>query len=182
MQLYQLKRCNIMEFKTFETERLILKPTDKNDAAFILQLLNTPKWIAFIGDRNVTTVNDAEMYIENRMMPHLKRLGYGNYTMISKAGGHKVGTCGLYDREGLDGVDIGFALLPEFEKQGYALEGVSKLKDLAFSVFNLTSISGITTKDNTASQNLLLKIGLTFEKKVTLPNDPVELLLFKLSL
>lgn len=171
-----------MEFKTFETERLILKPTNKDDAAFILELLNTPKWIAFIGDRNVTTVKDAELYIENKMLPHYARLGFGNYTIITKAGGQKVGTCGLYDREGLDGVDIGFALLPQFEKKGYALEGVTKLKELALTTFNLSSISGITTKDNVASQNVLSKIGLKFDKTVTLPNDAVELLLFKLIL
>jgi len=168
-----------MDFKTFKTERLLLRPTDATDAAFILELLNTPKWIQFVGDRNVTTLAEAEAYIENRMMPQLLRLGSGNYTMVRKNDGKKVGTCGLYDREGLNGIDIGFALLPQFEKQGYAFEAVSQLKGAAVNLFNMTEISGITTKDNTASQNLLVKIGLSFEKFITIPNDDVELCLYR---
>ncbi|KGO92712.1 GNAT family N-acetyltransferase [Flavobacterium subsaxonicum] len=168
-----------MDFKTFKTERLLLRPTDATDAAFILKLLNTPKWIQFVGDRKVTTVAEARAYIANRMTPQLNRLGYGNYTMVRKSDGKKIGTCGLYDREGLSGIDIGFALLPQFEKQGYAFEAVSQLKDAAVNLFNMTEISGITTKDNTASQNLLVKIGLSFEKFITIPNDDVELCLYR---
>lgn len=167
-----------MDFKSFETERLLLKPTSTDDADFILELLNTPKWIRFIGDRKVATLEEAKAYIENRMMPQLHRLGYGNYTIILKQDGTKIGTCGLYDREGLDGIDIGFALLPDFEKQGYAFEAVNRIKDFAVNDLQLTQISGITTKDNLSSQNLLVKIGLQFEKYVTIPNDTEELCLY----
>jgi len=167
-----------VEFKSFETERLLLKPTTVDDAAFILELLNSPKWIKFIGDRNVTTPEEAKAYIENRMMPQLHRLGYGNYTIIRKQDGTKIGTCGLYDREGLEGIDIGFALLPDFEKQGYGFEAVNRIKDFAVKDLHLTQISGITTKDNIPSQNLLVKIGLQFEKHVTIPNDTEELCLY----
>ena len=167
-----------MEFKSFETERLLLKPTTVDDAAFILELLNSPKWIKFIGDRNVTTLEEAKAYIENRMMPQLHRLGYGNYTIVRKQDGTKIGTCGLYDREGLEGIDIGFALLPDFEKQGYGFEAVNRIKEFAVNDLHLTQISGITTKDNISSQNLLVKIGLQFEKYVTIPNDTEELCLY----
>ena len=46
--------------KTYETERLLLKPTDLEDAEFILQLLNSESFIQYIGDRNVRTIEDAE--------------------------------------------------------------------------------------------------------------------------
>ena len=36
-------------YKTFETERLILKPTLEEDAAFIYELFNTPKWLKTLG-------------------------------------------------------------------------------------------------------------------------------------
>jgi len=107
-------------YKEFETERLIIKPTSEKDGEFIFELLNTPKWIEFIGDRNVKSVEDAKEYIQNKMTSQLERLGYSNYTLIKKPDGVKIGTCGLYDREGLEGIDIGFAFLPEYEKKGYA--------------------------------------------------------------
>lgn len=46
-------------------------------------------------------------------------------TVIRKLDNVKIGTCGLYDREGIDGVDIGFAFLPEYEKKGFAFENAN---------------------------------------------------------
>ena len=43
-----------------ETERLRILKFSEHDAAFILELVNTPAWLAFIGDRHVRTLADAE--------------------------------------------------------------------------------------------------------------------------
>lgn len=161
------------------TERLILRPTSKDDALFILNLMNSPKWIKFIGDRNVKTVEEAETYIKERMLPQLARLGFTNNTVIRKEDGSKIGSCGLYDREGLEGVDIGFAFLPEYEKKGYAFEAANALKNYAVNNWGLTKIKAITMFENTSSQKLLEKIGLTYKEKVKLVNDPIELMLYE---
>jgi len=62
-----------MSYKTCDTERLHLRPTNLEDAAFIMEMLNTPKWLQYIGDRNVKTVKAAEEYIQVKMMPQLER-------------------------------------------------------------------------------------------------------------
>ena len=166
------------DYRSFETERLVLKPTSEEDAQFILELLNTPKWIAFIGDRNVNTLEDAKAYIDKRIAAQFTKLGYGNYTVIRKSDGIKLGSCGLYDREGLEGIDIGFAFLPQFEKKGYAFESANKIMQVAINELKITQIKAITIKENIASQKLLLKIGLEFEKTILIPNDSEELLLY----
>ncbi|WP_016989399.1 GNAT family N-acetyltransferase [Flavobacterium sp. ACAM 123] len=166
--------------KTFETERLFLTPTTTEDAEFILVLFNSPKWIEFIGDRNLKTSEDAAAYISNKMTPQIERLGFGNYTVTRKFDGAKIGGCGLYDRDGFEGFDIGFAFLPQYEKKGYGFESANVLKELAFSEFNLTEISGITSVKNIASQKLLIKLGLHFEKKIKLTQGTQEVLLYKL--
>ena len=168
------------KYKEFETERLFIKPTSENDAEFIFELLNTPKWITYIGDRNIKTVEGAKNYILEKMKPQLEKLGYANYTLIRKIDNAKIGTCGLYDREGLEGIDIGFAFLPEYEKQGYAFEAADKIKDAAFNEFEIPVISAITTKDNFSSQKLLKKLGLKLIGTTKLPNDNEEFLLYKI--
>ncbi|MHA7057691.1 GNAT family N-acetyltransferase [Aquimarina sp. M1] len=167
-----------MEYKTFETERLYIRPTTEDDAAFIFELVNTPKWFKYIGDRNVKSVEDAKEYIRSKITPQLTKLGYSNYTLINKQDQQKVGTCGLYDRDGLDGIDIGFAFLPKYEKQGLAFEAADTIKNAACTLFNIESISAITTKDNKASQKLLEKLGLRLSGTTTLPNDNEELLVY----
>ncbi|CAA6816798.1 MAG: Ribosomal-protein-alanine N-acetyltransferase [uncultured Aureispira sp.] len=165
--------------KIYETERLFLSPTTVDDAAFVLELLNSPKWIQNIGDRKVRSLEEAEAYISTKMLPQLEALGFSNYTLIRKTDGAKIGSSGLYSREGIEGVDIGFALLPGFERQGYSFEAANKLMELAKGPFQLSKVSGITLQTNKASQGLLEKLGLKFSKLIRLPDDPEELMLYE---
>jgi len=163
-----------------ETERLILKPTTVNDAKFILELVNTPKWLKYIGDRKIYTINESEKYIREKILPQYKKLGFSNYTLINKIDNVKIGSCGLYDRSALDGVDIGFAILPNYERQGYIHEAAKKIIEVGFNNFKLNKILAITIKENIASQNLLMKLGLEFIKIFQIPDDNEELMLYRI--
>ena len=169
------------EYKTFETERLILKPTLDEDAEFIFELLNSPNWIKYVGNRNITSVENAREYIKFKMLPQLERLGFGNYTVVRKSDQAKIGICGLYNRDGLEGLDIGFAFLSEYEGKGYAFESANKLKQVAFDEFGITEIVAITTQDNVSSQRLLEKLGMRLIGTTKIPDDDEELLLYKIS-
>jgi RimJ/RimL family protein N-acetyltransferase len=167
-------------YKTLETDRLLIRPMQISDAVFFLELVNSPKWKKYIGDRKVKTLKDSEEYIKVKMLPQLEKLGYGNNIVIRKEDGIPVSSCGLYDREGLEGIDIGYAVLPQFEGKGYAFESVNRLKEAAIKDFGISKINAITLPENKASKNLLIKLGFTFQKMVKIPNDPVELMFFSL--
>ena len=162
----------------FETERLLMRPTDTTDAEFILALMNTPKWLEYIGDRNVHSIDQAKDYIKNKITPQLNRLGYSNYTVIRKIDRIKMGTCGLYDREGLEGIDLGFAFLPNYKKKGFAFESVEKLKTEAYNTVNIKQLSAITKQENKESQQLLEKLGFTFLELIKIPKDTAKLMLY----
>lgn len=164
-----------MENNIIETERLLLKPMSTDDSQLIFELYNSPNFIRFIGDRNIKTVDDAENYIKNKFLPQIEKLGYGNYLISRKEDGKKIGSVGIFERDGLDVHDIGFSFLPEFEGKGYGYESASKLMEVGFKEFGLKKISAITTKENISSQKLIEKLGLKFQKMVSLPNDEEEL-------
>jgi RimJ/RimL family protein N-acetyltransferase len=167
-------------YTSFETERLILRPTSEEDAAFMVELFNTPKWLAYIGDRNVRTLEQAETYVKARITKQFETHGYATYTVIRKSDGLKMGNCGLYDREGVDGIDIGFALLPVYEGQGYAYEAAVAIRDAAFGQFGLELIRAITVRENMASQKLLEKLGLRLVGTTKVPGDDAELPLYEM--
>jgi len=48
------------EHYSFDTERLYIRPVSTDDAPFILALMNGPKWIKYIGDRNIKTIEEAK--------------------------------------------------------------------------------------------------------------------------
>lgn len=167
-------------YKSFETERLILKPTDESDAEFLVELMNTPKWLKNIGDRNIRMVEDAKIYIRSKIMFQFETLGFSNYTVVRKADGAKLGCCGLYNRDWLENIDIGFAFLPQFEKKGFAYEAASKLRDVAIKYFYIHRLCAVTTKENADSQRLLEKLGLKVAEIVKMPNVEEALLLYRL--
>jgi len=161
--------------QNYETERLILKPASLEDADFFLELYNMPKFIQHIGDRNLRTTQDAEDYIKKSFLPQIEKLGFGNYVVILKNENKKIGAVGIFEREGLDIVDIGFSFFEEYEGKGYAYESASKLKDAAKADFGIEKLSAITTNENLSSQKLIEKLGLKFQKMIKLPNEDVEL-------
>ena len=140
--------------------------------------MNTPKFIKYVGDREVNSIEDAKKYIRAKMLPQLTTLGYSNYSLITKANGTKVGTCGLYNRDGLDGIDIGFGLLPQYEGLGYAYEAANRLMKAAFEEFEIEELKAITSKENISSQRLIKKLGLEMVGTTKLPNEDEEILLY----
>ena len=171
-----------MSHQTYTTERLEIRPVNTTDAPFLFELMNSPKWLAFIGDRNIRSVETAFAFIKTNLLPQFENAGFGTYCVIRKSDQVKLGTCGLYDREGINGIDLGFAFLPAHERQGYAYESATKIIEAAHQDFHLTELHAITSKQNVASQNLLKKLGFLFIEHLQLPNDPEEIMHYSLNL
>ncbi len=114
------------------------------------------------------------------MLPQLHTLGYSSYTICQKSDQQKAGICTLYKRSELDGTDLGYALLPSFEGKGYAYEAASRIIEAAFLEFNLTKLKAITSENNKASQNLLLRLGFEALGNVLMSEDESLLLIYEL--
>lgn len=161
-----------------ETERLALRRLNTDDAPFILELVNTPTWLQFIGDRHVHNLDDARNYIINGPMQAYEKNGTGLYHVSLKENGTPIGMCGLLKREILDHLDIGFALLPAFEGKGYAYEAAVATLKHAREDIGLERIVAFTSADNEKSIALITKLGMRFERNFRFPEEENELMLF----
>ncbi|MGB5419806.1 GNAT family N-acetyltransferase [Algibacter sp.] len=162
-----------------ETERLIIEKFTISDAPFFVELVNSPHWIKYIGDRNTKTIEAAENRISEGHLKSYEEHGFGFYKLLLKAEYNKpIGTCGLIKRDTLEEVDIGFAFLPEYEGKGFGFESSVEIMKLAKHKFNLKKLVAIANPDNKNSIKLLEKLGFTFEKEVKPFEDDKELLLF----
>lgn len=63
-----------MKYKSFETDRLYIRPTSQSDSEFIFKLLNTPKWLKYIDDRKIKSVLKTIIYINDIMISQLERV------------------------------------------------------------------------------------------------------------
>ena len=149
-----------------------------DDAEFMLQLLNEPSWLRFIGDRGVRTLEDACAYILNGPVAMYARLGFGFYIVELKDGQIPIGICGLVKRDFLDDVDIGYALLPRYWAKGYAYEAASAVMAYATRSLGLKRLIAITSPDNHRSARVLEKLGMRYERMVAYPDSAEEVRLF----
>lgn len=152
-----------------ETERLVLRWVTADDAPFILRLVNEPSFIANIGDRGVRTLDDARGYIARGVVASYRQHGYGLNRVELRAGGVPIGVSGLVKRPFLPDPDIGFAFLPEYWSQGYALEAGRAVMAHGRGQLGIGRIIAIVSAGNEPSKRLLRKLGLEFDRVMDLP-------------
>ena len=163
-------------YKELETKRLLIRPISKSDSEFILELVNSEGWLKFIGDRHVYNTTDAENYIE-------KILGNPNfyYSVFElKSTQRPIGIVTFLHRQDQKFPDIGFALLPLYEKNGYTLEACKTYLTELIKSPSYTNIIALTIPNNQKSIHLLKKLGLKFAANVLQDNSTLSI--FSLSL
>jgi ribosomal-protein-alanine N-acetyltransferase len=172
-----------------ETERLLLREIDSTiDAEFVFELLNTPKFLKYIGDRGVRSAEQAQEFIQNRYQQSYRENGYGLYLVELRGsldavsgtltgGLVSIGMCGFVKRDYFEFADVGFAFLPEYEGQGYGFESATAVLEYGRKKLGFAKVLAITSQDNDVSVNLLQKLGFEFDRIFTTP-DGEELNLF----
>lgn len=163
--------------RVLQTNRLSLRRLTLDDAEFIFGLVNQPAWLRFIGDKNVRNLEDARDYLRTGPLDMYQRCGFGTFMVERKDDGAAVGTCGLLKRDLLPEPDIGYAFLPEFWGQGYALEAATAVLDYGRYTHELTRILAIVSPDNERSIRVLERCGMKFERMFAM-NDQDQVKLF----
>lgn len=170
--------AGVSQVRVLETERLILRHLEAADAPFILELVNDPGWLRYIGDRGIRTEDAARDYITDGPRAMYAQLGFGLYAVESRASGATIGLCGLIKRDWLEDVDIGFAFLPAYRGLGYAHEAAAATLAHARAELGLTRIVAIVSPDNAGSVRLLERLGLRSERMVTPPGAGTPVCLY----
>ncbi len=164
--------------KVLETKRLALRWLGTDDAPFVLELVNEPSWLRYIGDKGVRTVEDAHNYIENGPVAMYRRLGFGLYLVELKESGEPIGICGLIKRESLEEIDLGFAFLSKFWGRGFAFEAARAVMEYGRHALGILRLLAVTSQDNHVSARLLEKLGFRFERITRLEPDATEVKVF----
>ena len=148
--------------------------------------LDTPERLATLLDASVSCAwpsgeydRDAMEFFRDRFEEGGKAVEgwYGWYALCgSETAGPKdlVGAGGYFGPPSVENtVEIGYSILPAFQRRGYASEMVGALAENAFTFMNVDKIIAQTTEDNPASISVLIKSG--FERvKVKLGADSIR--------
>jgi len=155
----------------FTTARLSVRPLLYQDAEFLFELVNTPDWIKYIGQKNIHSVKEAQTYAEKILQSPT-----AHYWLVSTDNSNKAGILTLVKRNYLDTHDIGFAFLPAHFNKGFAFEAASALLKRLADTATMEKIYAVVMPDNTPSLKLLAKLDFAFLKSISV--DETNLLLY----
>ena len=161
-----------------ETDRLILRTIDDNDAIEQDRLLNTPTVMARLG--GVKELHEIEAK-HAKSQALYAREGFSFLFMVEKASGEMVGHCGIkrVDNPRAPNVgdhEIGWLVREDRWRRGYAEEAMRAVLEWAFGRVAAPYVVALTSEANVGSWKLMEKLGMTRRKDLDFedPDYPPE--------
>lgn len=161
------------------TKHTIVDCISLDDAPFFLALLNSPGWVKYIGDRGVSDIADARLYLQNGFLRSNLDNGFGYYVVRIRRKRIPIGICGFLKKSYLANPDFGFALLPDYCGKGLAFESCRAVLEFGIEKFGFSALDALTTPDNMRSMQLLFKLGFHRYGTVDKDSSDGQLLLYR---
>ncbi len=146
-----------------ETERLVLRPLQPEDAAGLLALYAIPAVTEFTEIPTMTEEAQARRWIEE--LDDLRRAGRGlRWGVFDRESGGLIGTVGFHHWEqARRRAEVSYDLSPRWWGQGYMREALQAVLQFGFERLNLHRIEALVDPRDTRSQNLLYGLGFKME-------------------
>lgn len=148
--------------KIIQTERLILRTWEPEDAQAYYQINQDPLVIEFLrGALTMQQVNDFMAFMNKQC----SEIGYGLWAVEEKASGKLIGFIGIDPVKWAypfgPCVEIAWRLGSNFWGKGYATEGAKAVLNYGFNNCGLQEIVSFTVPANVRSIRVMEKIGMT---------------------
>lgn len=152
-----------MGFPALGNEQLWLRALQVEDVAEIYALRTDPEVNRYIPRPPMTDVDQAKRFI--RKIHHSIEVGDWLYWAITQQGSDRlVGTVCLWQFQWQHArAEIGYELLPKFQRQGIMTAAARLVLDFAFQILHLHSVEARTVPENLRSTRLLERLGFGLE-------------------
>lgn len=149
----------ILPLLHLKTERLVVRPFERNDAQAYLAFFSDEK-DAYMDDGRIFSSMDEEY--EQLMDDFLTQT---RYTIVLRETGRVVGTIHLMavNDRAVETMEIGYSISPAHKRRGYAYEALSALLDYLLHDLNLDMVIAGVSSDNIPSTELIKKLGFQHE-------------------
>ena len=159
------------------SERLLfrqLKQSDFNEWLKFCEDSSSLKYI-WLTDQD-STEEKCKIWFDRVFYRYENNLG-GMNALIQKDNSEFVGQCGLliHNIDGLEELEVGYSLMPEFRGKGYALEAAKRCRDYAFENNLSDSLISIIHIDNKESEKVAINNGMQLDKTTTYNNSGVNI-------
>lgn len=145
---------------TLETERLRLRPFSLNDVdAYYQRISSDPAVMRYLPGGKPRQRSDSQ-WVVAYFIRHAELHGFGVWAVEEKASGLFIGHAGLEYIPGAQEIEIAYTLGRAYWGRGLATEAAAASLSYGFEALNLDEIYGLAFPQNTASQNVMRKLGM----------------------
>ncbi|MCM4171894.1 N-acetyltransferase [Arenibacter sp. TNZ] len=151
-----------------ETKRLKFRLLKAEDFDSWVDLFKAYKIAEYLDlDPKLSQSELCQIWFDKAFHRYENDLG-GMNVLIDKKTNRLVGQCGLLVQtiENMERLEVGYSILPEFWKNGFAIEAATKCKNYAFENHFSDSLISMIHIDNLSSEKVALRNGMSFEKKI----------------
>jgi [ribosomal protein S5]-alanine N-acetyltransferase len=166
-----------MQNKILETERLYLREFTIDDAQLLIDL-NTLEVLRYVGEPPPKDVADAKRILTEIILPQYKNK-IGRWAVHLKSNDEFIGWCGLKYLVDTGEIDLGYRFFKIHWGKGYATESAKAVLDYGVNTMKLKNIKAQAAKGNTASLNVIKKLGFTYVKDDLCSHDLSEVYILK---
>jgi RimJ/RimL family protein N-acetyltransferase len=156
------------------TERLVLRQWRDDDLDALAPIYADPEVMRYIRDGSVQDRKDTAAHLD-RMRQHWEEHGFGLFAAELVRTGELTGWVGLavpyFLPEVLPAVEIGWRLGRSFWGAGLATEGARAALHFGLADRGLARLVSIRQVENLRSARVMVKIGLTFDRRTTVPGN-----------
>lgn len=152
-----------------QTERLIIRPFKAEDIGEFYSLVSKPEVMRYIHQGEPLDLGQAALDLFEYRMSYAT-LGYSRYALELKSNRNFIGLCGFLE-SGKD-IDLGWRVLPKYWGQGYATEAAKTIVAYGFEELRFKKLISIAYLANKPSIRIMQKIGMEFDRPISLYNKP----------
>ncbi|MBD1862055.1 MULTISPECIES: GNAT family N-acetyltransferase [Trichocoleus] len=148
-----------------ETERLQLRLLAIADLeAHHRQITANPYVMKTLPSSRPLTWERGQAVLTN-FIDHWQHHGFGLWAMVEKQHGELIGHCGLQWLQNTSEVELAYAIAHDYWNKGLTTEAARASVRFGFETLQLQRIVSIALPTNLASQRVMQKAGLKYEKR-----------------
>lgn len=141
-----------------ETERLILKPIQMDDAQALFEICSLDSVTQYLSYESHKSIEETQDVLENIFLKRVENGIFEAYVVWDKEKNKLIGTCDFVDYDGSNAV-IGYMYHPDYWGKGIATESLNAVIDVAFNTLDIHRLEIAHILDNIGSQRVIEKCG-----------------------
>lgn len=159
------RRFQKLPWMIAETERCIIREMTEEDLDAVYEVYAAPsitRYMEGLYEDREEELEYTRSYIQNAYA----FWGYGTWVIEKKLDNKIIGRVGFNLRDGYEEPELGFVIMEEEQRKGYAYECCKAVLELGNEEYEFEKVQVLIKEGNEASINLCQKLGFEFQEKI----------------